>query len=75
MSEDLVRLRNFSDLVEVSLFALIDLLLGAKPITLFFIWRGILIYFFLFYVIKFYVYRLLLLHRPQKAVGKFRALS
>ena len=34
-----MRLRNRSKLVEGSLFAIIGLLLGAKSITLFFIWR------------------------------------
>ena len=37
--EDLIRLRNRSKLVDGSLFALIDLLPGAKYITLYFIWR------------------------------------
>ena len=39
VSGDLIRLRNRSKLVEGSLFAIIDLLLGAKFITLFYIWR------------------------------------
>ena len=36
---DLIRLRNRSKLVERSLFAIIDMLLEAKFITLYFIWR------------------------------------
>ena len=40
VSGNLIRLRNFSELVEGSLFATNDLLLGAKPITLCFILSG-----------------------------------
>ena len=36
---DLIRLRNRSKLVERSLFAIIDLLQGAKFFVLYFIWR------------------------------------
>ena len=41
LSGDLIRLRNCSKLVESVLFAIIDLLLGAKSITLYFMfmWR------------------------------------
>ena len=35
---DFVRLRNCSKLVEGSLFVIIDLLRGAKTITLYFMW-------------------------------------
>ena len=40
MSGDLIRLRNRSKLVEESLFAIIDLLLGANSITLYFVACG-----------------------------------
>ena len=39
VSGDLIRLRNSPKLVESSLFAIIDLLQGAKSIVLYFIWR------------------------------------
>ena len=39
ISGDLSRLRNLSKLIEGSLFAVIDLLLGAKFLNLYFIWR------------------------------------
>ena len=39
MSGDLISHRNLSKLVEGSLFAIIDLLLGAKFIALYLIWR------------------------------------
>ena len=39
VSGDLSGLRNCTKLVEGSLFVIIDLLLGAKFITLYFIWR------------------------------------
>ena len=38
-ASDLIRLKNRSKLVEASLFAIIDLLLAAKFITLYFMWR------------------------------------
>ena len=39
LSGDLIRQKNRSKLVEGSLFAIIDLLLGTKFITLYLIWR------------------------------------
>ena len=36
---DLIRLRNRSKLIQGSLYAIIDLLQGAKSILLYFIWR------------------------------------
>ena len=39
VSGDLIPLRNRSKLVKENLFAITDLLLGAKFITLYFIWR------------------------------------
>ena len=39
MSGDFIRLRNRSKLVERSLFAINELLQGAKSIRLYFIWR------------------------------------
>ena len=39
VSGDLIRLRNRSKLVKENLFAITDLLLGAKFIFLYFIWR------------------------------------
>ena len=38
-SGDLIHLRNRSKLVQGSLYAIIDLLIGAKSITLYLIWR------------------------------------
>ena len=39
LSTNSIRLRNHSNFDERSLLAIIDLLLGAKSITLYFIWR------------------------------------
>ena len=39
VSGDLIRLKNRSKLAERSFFAIIDLFLGKKSITLYFMWR------------------------------------
>ena len=39
VSGDLIRLRNSSKLVQKSLYAIIGIIIGAKSIFLYFIWR------------------------------------
>ena len=75
---ELIRLRNRSKLVQGILYAIIDLLIGAKSGTLYFIWRvGDTFFYKIQFKIKTYfiLLRLFFFHViTLKAVETFRAL-